>query len=171
MSIKGVLAIVGVLLALLVAAGCGSDDGNATGSSGDSSGGGEVTVETGSRSKAEYLEQANTTCGKSRKQLEEELRAFLEEKNTNPPKPTEEPPEVAFLEETYFPAFQQQVDEVSAIEVPTGDEKQVTAILQALQDMVDAGTENPQAFIAGDVSLDKANELAKAYGLNNCADL
>ncbi len=167
LNIRGILVIAGVLSALLLAAGCGSDEGDATGSSG----GGEVAVETGSLSKAEFVKQANSACAKSRGQLEREVAKFLEETDKNPPKPSEEQPEVGFLEETYLPTFQQQVDEVSAIGAPAGDEKQVTAFLQALQDMVDAATEEPQAFVSGEVSLDKASKLAQAYGLNDCADL
>jgi hypothetical protein len=161
------LAIVGVLAALLLVAGCGSDEDDATGSSGN----GEVTVETGSISKAAFVKQANATCAKSQELLERELTTFLEKTNENPSKPSEEPPEIGFLEDAYLPGFQQQVDEVSAIEVPAGDEKEVTAFLQALQDMIDTATEEPQAFVSGKVSIDKAGKLAKAYGLKNCADL
>jgi hypothetical protein len=167
LSIRGVLAIVGVLAALLLVAGCGSDEDDATGSSG----GGEVTVETGSLSKAEFVKQANAVCAKNREQLERAVATFTAETSKTPAKPSEEPPEVAFLEETYLPGFQQQVDEVSAIGAPAGDEKEIVAFLQALQNMIDTATEEPQAFIDGDVSLDKAAKLAKAYGLTNCADL
>ena len=169
LSIRGVLVIAGVLSALLLVAGCGSDEGDATGSS--SSGNGEVTVETGSLSKAEYVKQVSAICTKSREQLETEIAALLRKTSNEPPKPSEESPQVEFLEDTYLPSFQAQLDEVSAVAVPAGDEKEITAFLKALQYMVDRGTEDPQTFVSGEVSLDKAGKLAKAYGLENCADL
>jgi hypothetical protein len=167
LSIKGVLAIVGVLSALLLAAGCGSDEGDATGSSG----GGEVTVETGSLSKAEFVKQVSAICTKSREQLQRQVAAFLEERNNNPAKPSEGSAEVEFLEETYLPGYEQQIDEVSAIGAPAGDEEQVAAFLQAMQDWIDRAAAEPEAFTAGELSLDRAAKLAKAYGFKNCAEL
>lgn len=165
LSIRGILVIAGVLSALLLVAGCGSDEDDATGSSG----GGEVTVETGSLSKAEFIKQANAVCAKGREQLEKKAAAFLEEAGENPAKPSEGSPEVEFLEETYIPSFEQQIDDVSAIGAPAGDEKEIGAFLQALQDTLDKAAEEPQGIITGGITLDKAAKLASAYGLKNCA--
>lgn len=167
MNIRGVLVIAGVLAALLLVAGCGSDEDDATGSSA----GGEVTVETGSLSKAEFIEQANEVCAKSREQLAEKVLEFVEESQENPTKPSEGSPEVEFVEDTYVPSFQQQLDKISAIGAPAGDEKQITVFLQTMQDGIDRAAEEPQAAADGDISLDEAAKLARAYGLKNCAEI
>lgn len=167
LSIRGILVTAGVLSVLLLAVGCGSDDGEATGSSEN----GEVTVETGSLSKAEFVKQASAACAKTREQLTQEFVKLFEQASKSPPKPTEVSPEVKFVEENYVTGFQRQIDEVSALGAPAGDEEEITAFLESMQQEIEKAAEDPQAFITRDAGLGKAPKLAKAYGLTNCAEL
>ena len=160
------MAIAAALTALLLAAGCGSDDDSATGSSD-----GEVTVETGSLSKAKFVEQANAICQKTKDQFNKEAAQFVEQVSKKPPKPTEGSPEEKLVEKAVVPNYQNEVDEISALGAPSGDEKEVTAFLEALQQVVDGASEEPASFVQSGGSFGKAPKLAKAYGLSGCAEL
>lgn len=162
------MVIAAALSALLFAAGCGgSDDDSATGSSGGST---DVTIETGSLSKAEFIKQASAACVKTQEQFEKHAAAFLEESNKNPPKPTETSPEITLVKTVFIPDYQDQVEAVSALGAPSGDEQELTTFLEALQKVLDDADANPQAFIESGGSFGKAPKLAKAYGLVGCAE-
>lgn len=158
--------LVGVALsALLVAAGCGGGDDSATGSSGD------VTVETGSLSKAEFVKQASAICKKTQENFTGEAAAFVTKTNKEPPKPTETGPEEKLVETILIPNFESQVEEISELGAPSGDEEEVTAFLDSLQAVLDEASEDPQAFIETEGSFGRAPKLAQKYGLTGCAEI
>jgi len=153
-------------LSLLLATGCGGDD-SATGSSSD----GEVTVETSSLSKAQFTKQANAVCSETRKQIEGELAAYLKKQNEDPTAASEGDPEIELVEETVIPNMQKQVDEISALGAPSGDEEELSAFLNSLQKTVDEMSDDPKTFIRSQGSFGDAPKLAEAYGLDGCASL
>lgn len=169
MSIKGIFLMAGVVAMLLFAAGCGDSDSSDTGDGSSSSG--EVTVATNSLSKAEFVKQANVACAKSRVQFEKDLAAFLKKLNANPTKASEGSPDTEIIEKIFVPNFQEQIDMVSSLGAPSGDEAQVSAILSSLQKAVDGADEDPQAFVRSEGDLGNAPKLASAYGLTSCATL
>lgn len=175
LSIRGLLAVAAVLSALLFAAGCGGSDESATGSSGGSSGGStEVSVETGSLSKAAFIKQANTICANTWKQFEKELFDAYGEEQDNPPKPTEPSHQNVFFETGFPETYEQLIDEISKIGAPAGDEEEITAFLEALQKLLDESREDPEtfneSFVQSELSFGKANQLANAYGLKGCLE-
>ncbi len=176
----GFVAVAAVLVALYSAAGCGGSDESATGSSGGSSSGGtdvaveEVTVETGSLSKATFIKQAKSICAKTWKRFEKELFGAFEEEQNNPPKPTEPSRQNVFFETGFPEVYQQMIDEISEIGAPAGDEEEITAFLEALQKLLNESSEDPEgfnkSFLETELSFGKANQLANAYGLNGCLE-
>jgi hypothetical protein len=184
LSLRRFLVAAAATLALAAAAGCGG--GSTTGSSSSSgggevsssgsgevssSGGGEVSVETGSLSKPKFIKEANAICKGTREQFSKEFLIFSKQVNEKPPKPTETPPEVTFVETVLVPNYQKQVEEISSLGAPSGDEEAVGAMLNALQAVVDEASEDPQGFVENEGSFGKAPKLAKAYGLEGCAEL
>jgi len=163
LSIRGFWFVTAALALVLLGAGCGGSDDSATGSSG-----GEVTVETGSLSKAAFIKRANKICVDSKRQFFGEFGAFLKEQQENPPKPTGETPEEIMVNTLLVPNFQRQIDKISALGAPSGDEEQVSAFLNAFQQATDEANEDPLAFIASKLDLGNMPKLANAYGLSFC---
>ena len=62
--------------------------------------------------------------------------------------------------------LQEQVDAIRALPPPAGDEEQITAMLDAVQDGVDTIKSDPSAIEAD--PLKQADQLAQDYGLQQC---
>jgi hypothetical protein len=156
-----VLVVAGIGAAL-VAAGCGGDDdatsaATTTGATG--SGGGEPL------SKQEFISEADAIC----KQGDKEIAEAGREQFGNERQPSEEEQE-QFVTDTVIPNIQNQVDSIRSLTPPEGDEDQVTAILDAAQEGIAKGVQDPSSFTvgAGEDPFAEANRLAQDYGLTAC---
>ncbi len=153
---KGLIAaFVGVVAMAAVVAGCGSS------SSSD---------ETASLTKTQFVAQADAICKKGNAEIESEVEAFQEEnglgENDEPSKAQQ-----AELSETILaPNVKNQAEEIRALEAPSGDEGEITAMLDALDEGVEEVEANPQApFESNQASpFGPANKMAKEYGLKVC---
>jgi hypothetical protein len=75
-----------------------------------------------------------------------------------------------FSSETLIPVVQTEIDGLRDLNPPSEDKDQVTALLDEAQATLDKVKEDPAALIL--VKPDpfaKANQLAKDYGLTECA--
>ncbi len=165
LSIKGFWLAAAALSLLLLISGCGDSNDSASGSS-DS---GEVTVKTGSLSKAEFIKQASTICEETVNEFEDKAAAYLKELEKNPPKPGDNSGEAELVESAFVPAFQSQIDQISELGAPKGDEKAVSAFLTPLQQIVDEASADPTVLASYEGELGEAEKLADAYGLPICA--
>lgn len=138
-----------LLSVCLVATGCGGDDG------GDD----EKAAEP--LSKADFVTQADEICADGNAEIEAEAEAF-------PDEPSEE--EIAqFADDILIPNIQGQHDDIDALGAPEGDEDDVQAVLDALQEGIDAVEADPNTLLSSDDPFTEANDLAGAYGLEECA--
>jgi hypothetical protein len=83
-----------------------------------------------------------------------------------PSKATEE----KLVTDTVIPNIQSQIDQLSALPPPSGDEDQVQAILDEAQSALDNAEEDP-ILITGQGQSDpfvESNKLADTYGLDKC---
>lgn len=156
------------LVALFAVSGCG---GGGDGDSATASSGGPVTVEAGSLSKAQFVKQARAICTKSHEGFERDAVRILKQQKADPTKASEGDPEAELVLDAFVPNFQSQIDQVSELGAPRGDEDEVSAFLTALQEAVDGANQDPRAFVRSEADLGKAPKLAKAYGLEECASL
>ncbi len=139
-----------LLLSLsLVAAGCGGDD--------DGGGGGDAEP----LSKADFTTQANKICADGNAELETDAEELGDE-------PTQEQIE-QFAADTLVPNLQGQHDDLADLGAPEGDEDEVEAILDSLQEGIDAVEADPSLITSSDDPLAEASELAGEYGLTDCA--
>ena len=76
---------------------------------------------------------------------------------------------IAFARKVAVPTAQAELDQLRALRPPKGDEARVKAILDASQAAVDKVRANP-SLLVGDNGSDRANRLARAYGLTACAN-
>ncbi|HEY7950241.1 MAG TPA: hypothetical protein VID51_05340 [Solirubrobacterales bacterium] len=172
MIIRGVFVIAATAFALLLAAGCGdSDDDSATGSSGGSTE--EITVDTGSLSKAAFIKKVEPICRRATEKFQTQLGKVFEESGDNPRKPTETPLEFEFYEDDFAKIYQTQIDEISALGAPSGDEQEIAAYLEAVQKGIDEAVEDPEAFntafLEAQGNFKETPPLTAAYGLRGCS--
>ena len=112
-------------------------------------------------SKAEFSARANEICAEERPELE----AAAEDLSDQP-----SDAEIRqFAEDVFIPVMQKQHDAIADLGAPEGDEDEVQAILEAMQDGIDVVKNDPSTLLSSERPLQKANDLADAYGLTDCS--
>jgi hypothetical protein len=162
MRTRIVVPLVG-LIAGLILAGCGGGDDSSTtaGASGTSG------TQGAALSKSEFLAQGNGICEKGDKEINTEAKKIFTQGQA-PSQATQE----KFVTDTVIPNIQGQIDAISALSPPSGDEDQVQAIVDAAQSALDKAKSDPSLLTdQGGGQSDpfaEANQLASAYGLDKC---
>ena len=152
MSKRLIAMLAGVVAIAVIAAGCGS--------SSDST--------SSSLTKAEYIKQGDAVCKKGSGEIEEEVDTYAKENNISlKSEPSKEQLE-AISENVIIPAVQSQLDGLKALGTPSEDEGRSNEVLDALEEGIEKGEEDPGAFVEGKGTLVKANELAKEFGFKVC---
>ena len=75
-----------------------------------------------------------------------------------------------FATETVVPNIQGQVSDVRELEPPAEDQEQITEFLDEAQGEIETIKGDPASLFTDTSSFEKANDLARAYGLDECAD-
>lgn len=161
LSIRGVWLALAAVGAVLLAAGCGG------GSSEAGANGGEITVETGSLSKAEFIKQADVLCEKSKGRL---LSGFTNLVKESSGSQSGQPQSKAIVDSLLLPTYEELIDEISALGAPSGDEVEVAAFLKALRKELDHASDQPSKALDRLTPFVRTIKLARAYGLTGCAD-
>jgi len=117
--------------------------------------------------KAEFLKQGNAIC---RKGNEEIGKAAEKEFPRSGPRPSKKEME-QFASQTIVPNIESQVQQISELPAPEGDEEKVEAIVSEAEASVEKAAEDPSVMIdeGGEDPFAKTNELADGYGLTVCA--
>jgi hypothetical protein len=164
LSTRGFLLVTGVVVALLMA-GCGG-----------SGSGSEVSVETGPLTKAQFVEQADRLCEKSKAQLQRKFGALLKS-SVALAKSTGAKPSAESLQTLHsdavttilIPTYGQMIDQISSLGAPSDDQEQVTAFLDAMQQALDEAEEHPSKPFNNVKFFDPFTKLAGSYGLTACS--
>ena len=141
-------ALATFLVAALPAAGCGGSDDDAP-------------------TKAEFITQADAVCKKAHDKFEKDFNAAF----AGNPQPSQAQLN-EFALSTLVPGVQGEIDDISALEPPSGDEAEVNAIIDAVQGGVDKIKADPEV-LSPQVKFDplgKNHRLAKAYGMKECSE-
>lgn len=169
LSIRSLLVIAVALSALLLATGCGDSDDSATGSSGGNE---EVSVETGSLSKAAFIKRVEPLCQQTLGQLETELQGTWQKAMENPRKPTETTLEEEYFEKEFAELYEKLIDNISALGAPAGDEQEIAAYLETMQEGIDEAAGDHEVFsedfLGREAVFKGTSKLTRAYGLNGC---
>jgi hypothetical protein len=166
-----------VLVIALFAVGCGGGGSDGSGSGGSSDGdetsGGD---ETASLSKAEFVKQADAVCKKGSEEVRAEFAAYLKENKIkeigegNESK-AEAEGRIEEVIEAAIPTLRQQLDGIRALAAPTANEAQVNAYLEAAEEGIEKGEEDPvELFTATEKVLAKSDKLAKEVGFKVCGN-
>jgi hypothetical protein len=151
-SPTGGLALVAILTASLVAAGCGSSSKSSS-------------TSTPAITKAEFIRKGNAICAKGNQQITTAANKLFPRTG---PKPTNAQLR-RFATGTLIPSVQSQIDQLKALGAPAGDEAKVNAIVSSAQSALDEGKKNPLLLTGnGPGPFRRANQLTKSYGLTTC---
>jgi hypothetical protein len=158
--------LVAVALALAagsIAAGCGGgDDTTVSGPSG-------ATGAQGALTKDAFLAKGNAICKKGNQALNQAGQEFFNSLGLSKgQKPSSEQIQ-QFATDTVVPKVQAQIDGIEALPAPSGDESQVQAIVDTAQQDLDKIKQDPSLLEGNNDPFADANQLAKQYGLNECA--
>jgi hypothetical protein len=132
---------------LAAAAGCGGSDDDSTG------------VETSDLSKQQWIAQANQICIEGDKDIGQQAGEFFDGK----PTPAES---TQFSHEVVLPSIQAQVAQIRELGAPEGDEEQVEAMLDAVDEGLAKAEADGSALQEG--ALDEGTALVQAYGAKAC---
>jgi len=151
-------AVVLVVAGTILLGGCGGSDGS-------------VTVETGSLSKAEFVDRANAICATVRNQFTREYEAFIR----NGRKGHSAEAESEFLHETIeklvVPDYEgRMIDAIAKLGVPSGYAPEVTSFLEALKQRLVEIQDEPEKLIQTAFPFSSASKAAEAAGLKGCAN-
>jgi hypothetical protein len=138
---------VALAVAAAVAAGCAGSDDDSTG------------LETSDLTKQEWIAQANQICIEGDKDIGQQAGEFFDGK----PTPAES---TQFSHEVVLPSIQAQVAQIRELGAPEGDEDQVEAILDAVEEGLAKAETDSSALQEG--ALDEGTALVQAYGAKAC---
>jgi hypothetical protein len=153
--------LVGALAMTLIAAGCGGGGG----------GSGEITVQTGSLSKAEFIKRADAICSAARTEFLAEYTSFYKANESALEDAQKEPAVMKeALETIVTPNYDGEIEKISALGAPSDYAPKVTAFLKSVQRRLDEVHEHPAELLATPYPFKEPEDVAKAAGLQGCAE-
>jgi hypothetical protein len=150
-----VASFLGLLAIALIAAGCG---------------GGSDSTSTTALSKKEFLRQGNQICAEGNKEINAGFEEFIKVNHLSHKQEPTTAQRAELAETVFLPAVTRQVEGVKALGAPSGEEEQVEEIIDAAEEAIEKGEEEPAALVVEKGGpFAKANKLAGEYGLTACA--
>jgi hypothetical protein len=147
-----------VALAILITganlSGCGSSSSTAT----------EATTAI---TKAEFVSKGNAVCVKGEKAQEAEINAYVKKHGLENKKPTKAQ-NVELVETILAPNFQSQIDGVTALGAPSGEEQQVSSALELSQQTLEKIEANPELAFGKENAFAAAGKQLHALELKEC---
>ncbi len=159
LNTRGLFVVAATIAALLFAIGCGS--------SSDA----EVAVQTGSLSKAEFIEKADAICQTTRDEFLTKYTAFFKAHKSDFGNKQKEKALLGEMVETLLTAHVEgKIDQISKLGAPDDFAPEATAFLDALQTRLGEVRENPVELTATSDPFIKAEEAARKAGMDGCAE-
>jgi hypothetical protein len=157
MTARPALALTGLAVTGVVAlGGCGGeDDSTSTATTVSQT---STTASAPALTKEQFIAQADAICAAGDKTINASVQALGDGQPSQA--------DLQQFAQIAVPALQVQVDAIRALPPPSGDEEQITAMLDAVQDGVDKIKSDPSAIEAD--PLKQADQLAQDYGLQQC---
>jgi hypothetical protein len=145
-------------VAILLVSGCGGGGSN------------EVSVTTGSLSKAQFISRADALCTAARNQFNREYIAFGKKHPIPPSKAGQRKWLSEIVERMLAPSYESHFEEIGALGAPSGDEEKISEFLTAFERRLGEIEENPTELGASPYPFKDVAKMAKAYGLSGCAN-
>lgn len=152
------------LVAALLLSGCGGSS--------------SVSAETGSLTRAQFVEKADQICKQSRAQLENEYAVAvknavqLAQATKSKPTPADlETLHSAVVDEVFVPVYETMIDEISTLGAPSADKEQLDKFLNAMHEAVEEASSDPSKPFENAHFLKPVTTAAARYGMTDCAAL
>lgn len=169
--------IAAVLAGALGVAGCGDDDsGNGDTGSGssppatadttetESSTGGAESADGEPGGKQEFIQRANAICERTSRKFLVAFTTATQNGSGSDPNAVR----VGVVKSVVVPGLKEEAEEIRALGIPEGDEKQLEAYFAAAAKMVGQAESQPLKFVDGEIDYTAAEELAARYGMKAC---
>lgn len=138
-------------------AGCGSSSSNTT------------TAATAAISKAEFVAKGNAICLAGNKEQNLEFMAFAKKHGFSEKSEPTKAQQTELVNAVFIPNIQGQIDSVKALGAPSGEEQQVTSVLESAQERLNKVKTKPELAFAKPSPFKATGELLHALGLTQCA--
>jgi hypothetical protein len=135
----------------------------------------EITVQTGTLSKTEFTEKADTICKAARTEFVAKYTRFAEENKSTlfPEHPSKEKTEakIGELVDTILtPNIEGEIAKISELGAPKAYAPQAAAFLNALQTKLEAIQNDPHEIGSSPFPFKKAEDAARRAGMYGCAE-
>lgn len=149
---KGVfLSLLGVLAVMSLAiVGCGDGDDETT----------------ASLTRAEFVSQANAVCVRGTKERSAKFREAAKE--AKPGQTFSDADREQVVRDVLIPPYRKVIEDLKKLGAPEGDEQEVEAIVEAMEEAADKVEADPGPAVQSTVQFTEANKLSAEYGLTDC---
>jgi hypothetical protein len=137
-----------------------------TGGCGGSDGGSSTGL-----SKAQFVKQANAICGSSRTNILKELGLYLQKHKNS--KESEDEIFTDAVQAIYVPEVEEELTKLRALHPPEADKATIAAMINGQQKALDAiGKQKSihEGRFGVEVFFDRAGQVAREYGISQCAN-
>lgn len=134
-----------VLVVVLVATGCGGSSDSPT--------------------KAEFVKQADAICAATDATQRKGLAAYQQK---NPGSGSDEAGQGKAIVEVGLPPIRREVEELAALEAPSGDEEKIEALVAEIEKAIEKSEANPTLLLGAGNPFGRATQLATDYGFKAC---
>ena len=163
------LILIVALTTALIAAGCGDDDEETTTTATtEESATGPTGATGGEGASTGFAQQADDIC----REGNDEIDAEAQERFGDTQEPSQDE-QLSFAEEVVIPSIQSQVDEISALTPPEGEEDTFDEFISQAQSDLDEIESDPSVLLqqgGGEDPFAETNELARELGLTVCGE-
>jgi hypothetical protein len=145
----------------------GGSGGESTGTT-PAGGGKETTAHSSSLSKAEFVEQANAICTREKTKGLEEMGAYAKQHRGAATGQAKIELIGEAIQKVFLPSVQSQVNQIRALGAPAGDEQEVEALLDSLEEAVEKASQGTASSARFGQAFASSGKLAREYGLSDC---
>lgn len=154
-------------LGAVLLGGCGADGGNTLAKRETA---GAVAVETGSLSKAQFVNRADAICDEGKNRLDKAFASYGQREVLTPSSSDAEKAEWAekLLSNVLGPEWEGEIEEIGSLGAPTPDQSEIASFLAKFQRNLHQLEAHPVSFFEQS-PFSETTQAARAYGLDGCA--
>jgi hypothetical protein len=119
-------------------------------------------------SKAAYIKRANRICEETKEKTQQGFVAYARQNQVSGSGSTLSTQATDFVIKVFTPTYEQQLNQLEALNAPSADQEKTTKILAAMRSALKASQQKPLQFIRGAPFFEEASTLATAYGMTGC---
>jgi len=132
--------------------------------------GGGSNSETSSLTKAQFIKRGDAICQRADNQRQLLLEKWVEDHSTE--SLTTKNGEAAMIKASAIPSLQAEVDGLTALGAPSGDEELINSITRGLEEAIQRIEDDPTGLASYQAAaFNQIDATARKYGFKVCAEL